>query len=98
VDCELWLRGVELQAVGAGDEIAFAVVAGDGFDIFVADCRSGGVGGGSLQVVVAAGACFGCCATCCATRYLFDESEMWIVPRCFRLSGTADRIPLGAMR
>ena len=92
VHCELWLGGVELQAVGSRDE-AFAVVAGDGLDVFIADGCSSGVRGCSLQIVVAAG-----CAICRATRHLFDESEMWTIPRCFRLIGTADRMPLGALR
>jgi hypothetical protein len=61
VYCELRLGGVELQAIGAGDEVALAS-AGDGFDIFVTDSRSRGMGGCSFEVVVAAVACLGCCA------------------------------------
>ena len=72
--CELWLGGVELQAVGSRDE-AFAVVAGDGLDVFVADGCSCGVGGCSFEAVVADDACFGCCAAFSAARYLFGELE-----------------------
>jgi hypothetical protein len=74
VYCELRLGGVELQAIGAGDEVALAG-AGDGFDIFVADGCSCGVGGCSFEAVVADDACFGCCAAFSAARYLFGELE-----------------------
>lgn len=52
---ELGRGAGELGAVGAGYHAAGAVVAGNGFDVFVADGGAGGVGGGAAEVVVAAG-------------------------------------------